>query len=122
MSNIPIVQDFIASICRNNKDEILAFFTDNARYHNIPLKPCIGKDAIWKELAVMQEHSSAIEWPIHNIGESAEGVVFTERLDRFQMNGKWLEIPVMGVFELENGKITGRRDYFDLQTITSQLS
>jgi limonene-1,2-epoxide hydrolase len=70
----------------------------------------------------MHEHSSAIEWPIQNIGESEEGVVFTERLDRFQMNGKWLEIPVMGVFELENGKITGWRDYFDLQTITSQLS
>lgn len=122
MSNISIVKDFIASICRNKKEEILAFFTENARYHNIPLKPCIGKDAIWKELAVMQEHSSAIEWPIQNIGESEKGVVFTERLDRFQMNGKWVEIPVMGVFELESGKIIGWRDYFDLQTISSQLS
>lgn len=122
MSNTEIVQDFIAAICRNNKEEIMAFFSDDARYHNIPLTPRVGKADIWEELAMMQEHSSAIEWPVENIAENAEGKVFTERLDRFQMNGKWIEVPVMGIFELAEGKITGWRDYFDLATVSKQMS
>ncbi len=122
MNNISIVNDFIAAICRNNKEEILSFFSENARYHNIPLNPCVGKEAIWKGLAPIQELATAIEWPILNIGENKEGAVFTERLDRFEINGKWVEIPVMGIFELENGKITGWRDYFDLPTISNQLN
>jgi limonene-1,2-epoxide hydrolase len=39
--------------------------------------------------------------------------VFTERLDRMTFAGKDVELPVAGVFELRDGKITAWRDYFD---------
>lgn len=122
MSNTNIVQDFIAAVCRNQKDEILAFFSDDARYHNIPLEPRIGKAEIWQELEIIQGQASDIEWPLHNIAEAANGNVLTERTDRFKVNDKWVEIPVMGVFEIVDGKITGWRDYFDLQMVSSQFA
>lgn len=36
-----------------------------------------------------------------------------ERLDRFLIDGKWSQFPVMGIFELQDGRITHWRDYFD---------
>ncbi len=37
----------------------------------------------------------------------------TERLDRFLIDGKWSQFSVMGIFELQDGRITHWRDYFD---------
>ncbi len=49
--------------------------------------------------------------------------MLTERLDQFDLaNGKKISIPVMGTFEIENGKIKAWRDYFDLNTYVSQMS
>ncbi len=42
--------------------------------------------------------------------------MFTERVDRFEMAGKKVELPVADVFEIENGKIKAWRDYFDMAT------
>ncbi len=47
--------------------------------------------------------------------------MLTERTDRFQIGEKWLELPVMGSFELADGKITAWRDYFDMAQFQSQL-
>ncbi len=51
---------------------------------------------------------------------SAGPVVFLERLDRHRLADKWVELPVTGVFEVRDGKITVWRDYFDAETILSQ--
>jgi limonene-1,2-epoxide hydrolase len=48
-------------------------------------------------------------------------VVMNERIDRFkQPDGTWQEIPLMGVFDVENGKITRWVDYFDLGKYRAQ--
>ncbi len=41
-----IVTDFCNAWPRKNVDELLAFFTEDAVYHNIPLESAKGKDAI----------------------------------------------------------------------------
>jgi limonene-1,2-epoxide hydrolase len=51
---------------------------------------------------------------------SAGPVVILERLDRHRLADKWVELPVMGVFEVHDGLITYWRDYFDAATIMSQ--
>ena len=58
---------------------------------------------------------------LHQIAENDHGVVLTERTDRFKVGGKWVELPVMGTFELRDGLITAWRDYFDMQQFTKQL-
>jgi limonene-1,2-epoxide hydrolase len=44
-----------------------------------------------------------------------------ERLDRFEMGGRWVEIAVAGVWEVAGGRITLWRDYFDLAMFTRQM-
>jgi limonene-1,2-epoxide hydrolase len=43
-----------------------------------------------------------------------------ERLDRFLVDGRWIEVPVAGLFRLRNGRISLWRDYFDLETYRRQ--
>jgi len=46
----------------------------------------------------------------------------TERVDVFKLPSKSFELPVMGVFEISNGKIKAWRDYFDINQFMSQLT
>lgn len=49
------------------------------------------------------------------------GTVLTERLDIFHFATGTIELPVMGTFEVVDGKITAWRDYFDLNQFMSQM-
>ncbi len=111
---------FFEAIRRNDKAEILAFFDANTFYHNIPMDPVVGHDAIWTMLAIVLERSTEVEWVVHHIAESGAGVVLTERTDRFLIDGTWIEYPLMGAMEFRNGKIIAWRDYFDLAQCTEQ--
>ena len=42
------------------------------------------------------------------------GVVMNERTDHLEMGGKTIALPVVGVFEIVDGKIKAWRDYFDM--------
>ena len=46
--------------------------------------------------------------------EGGGGIVMNERTDILQMGDARIELPVMGVFEFESGKIKAWRDYFDM--------
>ena len=45
--------------------------------------------------------------------------VFLERLDRHRLQDRWVDLPVTGVWEVHDGKITVWRDYFDAATLLS---
>ena len=53
---------------------------------------------------------------------SAGDVVIAERVDRTVANGKPVDLPCCGVFELREGKIAVWRDYFDMGTYTRTLA
>ena len=72
-----------------------------------------GKSAIKKGLAYTQQMASQ-GWEIVHQAVSGN-VVINERIDRFEVSGKPVEPPVVGVFEVnDDGKITAWRDSFDL--------
>jgi len=122
MSNQAIVEAFFEAISRNQKEEILSFFTEETIYHNIPVEAVKGLEGIWSALSPIHDICGGIEWVVHHIAEDPQGNVLTERNDRFEISGKWLEIPVMGIFELSDGKITGWRDYFDMKQVTDKMA
>ena len=45
----------------------------------------------------------------------------TERVDVFKLLDKSFELPVMGTFEVNEGKLTAWRDYFDMNQFTSRM-
>jgi limonene-1,2-epoxide hydrolase len=117
---IQIVRDFCAAWERLDKQALLDAFTDDAVYHNIPMQPAVGKEAIAQIITfVLAQGADAIKFDIKHI--VAEGdVVLTERVDTFVTGKKEIKLDVMGAFELRDGKIAAWRDYFDMAQWTKQ--
>jgi limonene-1,2-epoxide hydrolase len=121
-----IVRSFCEAWGRRDVDEILSYFADDAVYHNMPLDPAIGKEAIRALLGFFVPGSSHIDFEILHLVADGD-VVLTERVDRFTLKGddggdRNIELPVMGTFEIADGKIAAWRDYFDMQAWTSQTT
>src|SRR4051794_12807946 len=117
---IELVRRFCAAWSDNDLDAIMAFFTDDAVYHNIPVAPVTGRDAIRTTIAGFTGSVESVEFRVLNVAASGN-VVLTERVDVFRFPGKSLELPVMGTFEVTGGRISAWRDYFDLNQFMSQL-
>ena len=49
-------------------------------------------------------------------------MVLTERVDTFTIGGAVAPLPVMGTFEIRDGKICAWRDYFDMAQITNMVT
>jgi limonene-1,2-epoxide hydrolase len=123
-ANTDVIDQFVAAWAELDVDKIMRFFTDDAVYTNIPMDPPnVGTAMIRQTLEGFMGMAEGIEFVVHNQGESeAGGVVFNERTDRFLIKGEWAEGRVMGVFEMEGGKIKAWRDYFDLAEFMAVLS
>jgi limonene-1,2-epoxide hydrolase len=114
VSNEETIRKFCAAFARRDVEELCAFFTADAVYHNIPMAPAEGIDAIRGALDMFVPVSPYVEFEIRNLASDG-AVVFTERIDRMEFGGKAVELPVVGVFEVDAGRIKAWRDYFDMQ-------
>jgi limonene-1,2-epoxide hydrolase len=115
-----VVRRFCAAWATGDIDAIVGFFTDDAVYHNIPLAPVVGPDQIRTTIEGFTGGVESIEFRLDAI--SADGpTVLTERLDVFRFPNGTVELPVMGAFEVVDGKIAAWRDYFDLNQFMSQV-
>jgi limonene-1,2-epoxide hydrolase len=114
-NNAAITDDFIQAWNALDVDAVMSFFTDDAEYANVPMgPPNVGKEAIRAFIEGFMGTTTEIDFVVHNQVEGANGVVMNERTDTLVMDGKRVALPVMGVFEFENGKIKAWRDYFDM--------
>jgi len=124
-SPIEVVRRFCAAWSDDmGAAELAAFFTEDAVYHNIPLEPVTGKENIAQTITSVLRPGplgiEGIDFRVINIAASGP-VVMTERVDVFKLPGKSIELPVMGTFEVSDGKISAWRDYFDLNQFMSRM-
>ncbi|MFL2833895.1 MAG: limonene-1,2-epoxide hydrolase family protein [Alphaproteobacteria bacterium] len=122
MSNKQKVIDFINHWNNRDIEAIMGSLSEDCFYHNIPMDPQTGKDEIRSYLEPFVQMTSNIEWIIHQIAENDDGVVLTERTDRFEVNGQWMDILVMGVMEFQDGLISNWRDYFDIKAYEAETA
>lgn len=117
---IQVVQRFCAAWAGGDVDAIVEFFSADAVYHNIPLAPVVGPAQIRATIEGFTGGVDSIEFRVDAIA-AAGSTVLTERVDIFQFPNGRIELPVMGAFEVADGRITAWRDYFDLQQFLSQM-
>ena len=114
------VDAFIAAICADDLERALTMVSDDVVYDNVPVGAVEGPDGIRQVLGGFLAPATGIDWVVHR--QVAEGgTVMNERTDRFEMGGTWHELPVMGVFEVVDGRITLWRDYFDMAPLQALL-
>ena len=124
-SPIEVVRRFCAAWSeRTGRRTRAEFFTDDAVYYNIPLQPVAGRDDIENTIATSirpgRPGIESIDFRVINIAANGP-VVMTERADVFTLPGKSFELPVMGTFEISDGKIRAWRDYFDINQFTTRM-
>jgi limonene-1,2-epoxide hydrolase len=112
-ANDDLVRRFIAAWERRDTEFIVGCFTDDGVYHSTPLQPIVGADAI-REFVVGFENVPPGRLEIRHQVATAD-VVMNERTDHITMNGRPVDLPIMGVFEMApDGRIRAWREYFDL--------
>tara|TARA_B100000949_G_scaffold179692_1_gene160780 strand:+ start:377 stop:742 length:366 start_codon:yes stop_codon:yes gene_type:complete len=110
--NEQIIRDFCDGWEASDADALVDAFTEDAVYHNIPMDPVEGREAIE---AVIRGFLGRAQITFHNHRQVTDGdLVMNERTDVITTDGSSVSLPVMGVFELRDGKISAWRDYFDL--------
>ena len=115
-----IVREFCATWPERNVEKLLAYFADDAVYHNMPMEPVTGKNGIREVLNLFVPAEEIEAEIVHLVARG--NLVFTERVDRFRFGDKRVELPCAGVFEIRDGKIAAWRDYFDLATWQRQTA
>ncbi len=120
-SPLAVVSSFCAAWSKLDIDEIMQYFHPDAVYHNIPVDPLHGVDAIKEMIVGFTAGWDSVDFEVRHIVADGD-VVLTERVDHFVSSERTINLPVMGTFELADGLITAWRDYFDLNQFMSQLS
>ena len=116
-----IVREFCVAFGTRDPEALRPYLADDVVYHNIPLEPAVG---IEDTLAFIEGFFGMFESAaIENLHVAVRGnVVLTERIDTLTSNGVVEPLPVMGTFDIRDGKISAWRDYFDMGQITQMLS
>lgn len=120
MSNSDVVAEMLDSWKLKDVDAVARFFTDDAIYTNVPIDPPNrGISEIRTFLTWFFGEIRSLEFISHRQVEGADGTVMNERTDKLDFTGEVVELPVMGVFEFRNGKISAWRDYFDMAALNA---
>jgi limonene-1,2-epoxide hydrolase len=117
-----VVSDLFAAWSRLDLDGIMSHFAEDAVWDNVPMNnPAKGKAAIRDLTQGFLKDTASFDVKVSKCVQSGN-VLFNERIDTVRTkNGKTIELPVVGVFEVsDSGKISAWRDYFDMATLTKQ--
>jgi limonene-1,2-epoxide hydrolase len=114
-----LVREFLERWASPNPRELASYFADDGVYHNMPMGPVQGPQAIEEFIAgFMAEFDGMDIEVLHLVSDG--NLVVTERIDvMHRKGGGELRLPVMGVFEIVDDRIAAWREYFDLATVTS---
>ncbi len=109
--NIRAVEAFLNALADEDFDTVDALLHDNLVYENVGFSRIRGGRKTTALLRKMQGRIG-FEVKIHRIAADGSAVL-TERTDALIMGPLRLQFWVCGTFELQDGRITLWRDYFD---------
>ena len=119
------VTQFIENIEHSRFTAAMDMVSNDCEYDNVPFNKVFGKDAIVSVLSEFLAASTRVEWLVHHqvsSGDMQHGVVMNERTDRFEIDDRWIELNIAGLFVVSEGKIALWRDYFDRDSFTKALA
>jgi limonene-1,2-epoxide hydrolase len=106
------VRQMIDAWNQRNWQQVFDLFAADGALQSMMLPPTVGRPAIQQRIGALAKGIETIELRVQHIGV-IDGVVFIERVDDFVYHGKHGAVPVVGVVEVENGRIKAWREYYD---------
>lgn len=119
------VRTFISALVARDFEAASSMVSSDFEYDNVPMGKAFGPAGLTSTLSGFFDMCTNIDWQIlrqTSSGDMSHGIVLNERDDRVEIHGRWTTLPVAGVFEITDGKLTLWRDYFDKQTIIDVMT
>ena len=114
------VVEFFRAWESGDVDRVVAWFTDDAVYHNVPMERVEGRVAIRALLTAWMDGLRGITFEfVHLVADG--DVVLMERVDVVPRPGGEMRLPIMGVIEFDGALISAWREYFDVGQMNEQL-
>lgn len=110
--NITVVQDMIDAWNARDGDRIADLFTEDGVLHSMMIDPIVGRENIRPRIKFLVDNATYMEIEPRNIAVIGS-TVFLERTDNFTFKGHTGSVPVVGVLEIEDGKVKEWREYYD---------
>lgn len=112
MSAEDVVRAEIAAWATNDVDEVMSHFAEDATFDIGPDWPKVsGREAIYDLMKVFFERGKVVDLEIRHLAVDGD-VVLMERFDHWIMEGTPLTWPVMGAYQVRDGKVVAWREYF----------
>ena len=118
--NVMVVMEMIEKWHTLDIDGALAMFTEDGAFHSMMSNPVKGQAALKEFLTTLFTPMSELTLEVRSEAVTGNTVIL-ERFDEWIFNGRPGSIPVVGVYDVENGKIKEWREYYDRATIIEEL-
>jgi limonene-1,2-epoxide hydrolase len=116
------VREFFDAWVQRDPGRLTAFFAPGGTWSEANREPAQGRDAIRAVFELQTGFASDFSFEFKHLAV-VENTVFTERVDRFAINDTPMVVQVAGIFEFDaEGRIAAWRDYYDWQSLESQLA
>lgn len=119
-AKLEVAEEMVQAWNNREWERVYELFAEDGVLHSVMVEPIRGRENIRARLSVLTEGIEQIELRIRNMGV-VNDVVMLERVDDFVFNGKHGSIPVVGVMEIADGKVTQWREYYDHATLAAAL-
>jgi limonene-1,2-epoxide hydrolase len=120
-AKLKVANDMVQAWNNREWEQMFDLFAEDGVLHSVGNKPMNGREEIRERLATLLAGIDQIELKILNMGV-VDDVVFLERADDFTFNGRHGVVPVVGVMEIENGKVKMWREYYDHATLADAVA
>jgi limonene-1,2-epoxide hydrolase len=116
-SPVEIVTQFLDAMQEGDIEAILSLVADDIVYSNVSLPTIRGIDRFSRGVRAYYRHHLGFQVVVHRIAGNGSSVL-TERTDALTLGPFRMQFWVCGVFEVEDGRVTLWRDYFDWRSTT----
>lgn len=120
---LEVVRAFFAAMKNLDFDTALSYVSEDCEYENVPMPETRVRGHAGIRTVLGPFFAPTLENEFVVLREAVTGpVVFIERIDRHRLPQGWIELPVTGVWEVHEGRITLWRDYFNLPTLAPMFA
>lgn len=118
-----VVRAFCANVSDRDHATIAPLLATDIEFMNVGLEIYRGRDAVLAHFGpagVWDMFPDTFDFRIRHLAVSGNKVL-TERVDVVGVNGHDAPLPLMGIFEVVDGKISRWRDYADMAMVQRLL-
>lgn len=120
-SRVAVVKEMIAAWKAADWKKVGDLFAEDGVLHSMMIEPVKGREAIYQRIAALGKGApGGVVLDVSHMGV-IDGLVFIERVDRFTYNGKPGAVPVVGVLDVQDGKVKAWREYYDRAQLLKEM-